>query len=130
MKTLLRRTTGSHGQYIDDPLSVRFSYLNHDDECCGDSVLGWVLWELGIPMHGHWPMFSDYGLHDIPFNSQHWCQPLITLHKTSPKDMVDLFRWEFSQHSSQVSGLFYIPSLSSAIKYDRLHISSGMANRL
>ncbi|KAM6478964.1 glycosyltransferase family 31 protein [Trichoderma sp. SZMC 28011] len=106
MKTLLQRTTGPYGQYTDDPLSVKFSYLNHDDECCGDSVLGWVLWELGIPMHGHWPMFSDYGLHDIPFNDQHWCQPLITLHKTSPKDMVDLFTWEFSQRKSQRPLLF------------------------
>ncbi|PTB62514.1 glycosyltransferase family 31 protein [Trichoderma citrinoviride] len=101
MKTMLQRTAGSHGQYIDGPLSMKFSHLNNDEECCGDSVLGWVLWELGIPMHGHWPMFSDYGLHEIPFNDQHWCQPLISLHKTSPKDMVDLFRWEFSQHKTQ-----------------------------
>ncbi|KAL7785947.1 hypothetical protein V8C37DRAFT_392941 [Trichoderma ceciliae] len=103
MKTLLQRTTGSYGEYIDDPLSMKFSYLNHDDECCGDSVLGWVLWELGIPMHGHWPMFSPYALHEIPFNDQHWCQPLITLHKTSPKDMIDLFSWEFSQRKPEVS---------------------------
>ncbi|KAL7932362.1 glycosyltransferase family 31 protein [Trichoderma chlorosporum] len=101
MKTLLQRTTGPFGQYTDDPLSVKFSYLNHDDECCGDSVLGWVLWELGIPMHGHWPMFSDYGLHDIPFNDQHWCQPLISLHKTSTIDMVELFSWEFRQRKAE-----------------------------
>ncbi|KAH8129251.1 hypothetical protein ACSS6W_003075 [Trichoderma asperelloides] len=100
MKTLLQRTTGLFGEYTDEPLSTKFSYLNHDDECCGDSVLGWVMWEQGIPMHGHFPMFSPYALHEIPFNDQHWCQPLITLHKTSPKDMVDLFSWEFNQRKS------------------------------
>lgn len=103
MKTLLQRTTSPFGEYTDEPLSTKFSYLNHDDECCGDSVLGWAMWEQGIPMHGHFPMFGPYALHEIPFNDQHWCQPLITLHKTSPKDMVALFSWESSQRKPDVS---------------------------
>ncbi|KAK1248122.1 hypothetical protein MKX08_006342 [Trichoderma sp. CBMAI-0020] len=64
MKTLLQRSTGLFGEYADEPLSTKFSYLNHDDECCGDSVLGWAMWEQGIPMHALVPA-TDNAAQDI-----------------------------------------------------------------
>jgi hypothetical protein len=35
---------------------------NVKDDCCGDSVLGFVLYEKGIELSGMWPMFNAHPL--------------------------------------------------------------------
>ncbi|KAM3498267.1 hypothetical protein MY10362_008407 [Beauveria mimosiformis] len=97
MRAMLEQETDEHASF-----SSRWSHLQHDDECCGDSVLGWVLWQLGIPMHGHWPMFSPFHLAEIAFGDAHWCQPVMTMHRVSPEDMRSLFTWEFSHRNPKV----------------------------
>ncbi|KAM7203192.1 beta-1,3-N-acetylglucosaminyltransferase radical fringe [Naviculisporaceae sp. PSN 640] len=63
-------------------------------DCCGDSVLGWALWKAGVKLGGLFPMFNVYPAHGVVYTEHMWCQPLVTLHKTTPRDMVELWRWE------------------------------------
>ncbi|KEY73772.1 hypothetical protein S7711_03080 [Stachybotrys chartarum IBT 7711] len=66
-------------------------------ECCGDSVVGWTLWNISVPLQGYWPLFNPHPLHGIPFSDPYWCQPVVTLHKTTPDDVKRLWLWESEQ---------------------------------
>ncbi|KAI5458590.1 hypothetical protein BGZ63DRAFT_362431 [Mariannaea sp. PMI_226] len=96
IKTLLARKATSYGQFVEEPITEKWLPLLRED-CCGDSVLGWALWNVGISLQGYWPMFNPHPLQGIPFSEKYWCQPVLTLHKTLPQDMVDVWRWEFSR---------------------------------
>ena len=75
------------------PLTLRGMDLVKGD-CCGDSVLGWMLWEAKVPLSGFFPLFNTYPVHGIPYTERSWCQPVITMHKSTPEDMLALWRWE------------------------------------
>ncbi|CAG8013001.1 unnamed protein product [Penicillium salamii] len=92
--TLVARKTGRLGEYIGPSLSEQYMQIVTDD-CCGDSVLGFALYEKGITLSGMWPMFNAHPLDSIPFgNDDHWCQPAISMHKSQLSDMVALADWE------------------------------------
>jgi hypothetical protein len=92
--TLVARETGEHGQFIGPSLSERYMQVVKDD-CCGDSVLGFALYEKGIMLSGMWPMFNPHPLDSIPFGDEHhWCQPAISMHKSQLSDMTGLADWE------------------------------------
>jgi hypothetical protein len=110
IKTLLARKVTSYGQYVEAPITEKWLSLLNED-CCGDSVAGWALWNASISLQGYWPMFNPHPLHGIPFSEKYWCQPVLTLHKTRPKDMVDVWRWEFSQRKLGVSDAMNISVL-------------------
>ncbi|KAK1148815.1 hypothetical protein N8T08_008700 [Aspergillus melleus] len=93
VERLVSRGTGSRGEYIDPSLSVRYEDVVKGD-CCGDSVLGWALYDHGVKLSGMWPMFNPHPLHGIPFDNAYWCQPVISMHKTFLHDMEDLVKWE------------------------------------
>jgi len=98
----LQRETSPNGQWNDQTLTQKWlPLLTHD--CCGDSVLGFALWNAGIALQGYFPMFNAHSLHGIPYSDRYWCQPVLTLHKTSPQDMKDVWRWEFGQRRERVS---------------------------
>lgn len=80
------------------PLVEKWATLAKED-CCGDSVLGWALWDIGIPLMGLWPMFNPHSLHGIPYSDKYWCQPVLSLHGTKPDDMRRLWVWEFEKRS-------------------------------
>ena len=103
MKKLVLREVGLHGEYTQPPLSQQYEDLVKAD-CCGDSILGWALHEKGVKLSGYWPMFNPHPLHGIPFDEAHWCQPVISLHKTLLSDMTGLTRWE-NQRDRTVSTL-------------------------
>ncbi|KAA8651110.1 glycosyltransferase family 31 protein [Aspergillus tanneri] len=90
---LVARKIGSHGEYIESPLSKRYEELLKADPC-GDSVLGWALHERGVQLSGLWPMFNPHPLHGIPFDNAYWCQPVISMHKSLLADMEALVKWE------------------------------------
>lgn len=73
-------------------LSEQYEELIKVDSC-GDSVLGFVLQEKGVKITGLWPMFNAHALHGVPFGS-HWCQPVVSFHKTLLPDMKGLVKWE------------------------------------
>lgn len=112
IKLLLHRDNDENGQYTTPHIAERYMKLIAD-ECCGDSVLGWALWNVSVQLQGYWPMFNPHSLHEIPFNDGHWCQPVISLHRTHPEDMVDLWKWEFSQRQLHVSVLH--PRLATSL---------------
>ncbi|RHZ49306.1 hypothetical protein CDV55_100560 [Aspergillus turcosus] len=91
-KLVARKSVGS-GVYSEPPLTQRYEGVIKED-CCGDSVLGWALYQSGVELSGMWPMFNPHPLHGIPFNEPQWCQPVISMHKLSLEDMTELARWE------------------------------------
>lgn len=93
MEKLTERRTGRYGEYIDPSLSEKYMEVVNRD-CCGDSVLGFALYEAGVKLSGLWPMFNAHSLQGIPFDHVHWCQPVISLHKSLLSDMVGLAEWE------------------------------------
>lgn len=103
VKALIHRDVSPHGQYSGPSVSEEWLPLIKD-ECCGDSVVGWTLWNNGVALQGYWPMFNPHPLHGIPFSDRYWCQPIMTLHKTTPKDMVEVWKWEFGQRKQNVCG--------------------------
>lgn len=91
---LVAREVGEYGQFIGPSLSERYMQVVKDD-CCGDSVLGFALYEKGIELSGMWPMFNAHPLDSIPFgDDHHWCQPAISMHKSQLGDMTGLADWE------------------------------------
>jgi hypothetical protein len=99
---LARKVDAATGRYVDPPLTLRWLDLLRAD-CCGDSVMGWTLWNISVPLGGYWPMFNPHSLQGMPYSDLYWCQPVITMHKTTPGDMVDLWRWEHSRRLRDVS---------------------------
>ncbi|KAJ5247669.1 hypothetical protein N7468_002652 [Penicillium chermesinum] len=93
MEMLTDRKIGKYGEYIDPSLSEKYMEVVNQD-CCGDSVLGFALWEAGVKLSGLWPMFNAHSLHGIPFDHVHWCQPVISLHKSLLSDVTGLAKWE------------------------------------
>ncbi|PPJ59364.1 hypothetical protein CBER1_05801 [Cercospora berteroae] len=69
--------------------------------CCGDSILGWALWEEAVKLEGLWPMFNPHPPHGVPFSELYWCQPVLSMHK--PKDDIAerLWRWEWRERSME-----------------------------
>jgi hypothetical protein len=109
VQKMLVRKTGVDGDYLEPPMSHRWAdILSHD--CCGDSVLGWVLHHAGVPFKGFWPLFNPHSLHTVPFSTSYWCQPMLTLHKTRPDDMLELWRWEHHRRQLSVSAPLLVMS--------------------
>lgn len=104
---LARRADGATGRYVDPPLTLRWLDLLRRD-CCGDSVMGWTLWNVSVPVGGYWPMFNPHPMHGVPYSDLYWCQPVITLHKTTPGDMGELWRWEHSRRRRDVSFFLFL----------------------
>ncbi|KAK0642198.1 hypothetical protein B0T16DRAFT_431673 [Cercophora newfieldiana] len=75
-------------------------------DCCGDSVLGWMLWQARVPLSGFYPLFSLYAVDRVPFTERAWCQPVITMHKLTPGDMLRLWRWEHGNRKRDTPILF------------------------
>ncbi|KAI9147651.1 hypothetical protein HJFPF1_12681 [Paramyrothecium foliicola] len=96
VKALLKREVGPTGQYAEPSLAEKWLDLLQM-ECCGDSVIGYTLFDVNIHLQGYWPMFNPHPLHGVPFSDAYWCQPVLTLHKTMAHEMTDLWKWEFTE---------------------------------
>lgn len=91
---LVAREVGDYGEFVGPSLSEQYMHTVEAD-CCGDSVLGFALYEKGIELSGMWPMFNAHPLDSIPFgDDDHWCQPAISMHKSQLGDMTGLADWE------------------------------------
>jgi len=92
-KLMGRRASSKTGQLTDPPVSLKWMDLVRSDPC-GDSVLGYALHDAGVPLSGFFPLFNTYAVHSLPFTERVWCQPVLTMHKLKPEDLVGLWRWE------------------------------------
>ncbi|GAB1744447.1 hypothetical protein NU219Hw_g1723t1 [Hortaea werneckii] len=69
--------------------------------CCGDSIVGWAVHEdAATNLSGLWPMFNPHPLHGVPFSKLYWCEPVISMHKTTPEDTIGLWKWEESRREA------------------------------
>ena len=93
MEKLLARNVGPYGEYTEPSLSARYVQEIKED-CCGDSILGWALWSAGVPLSGHWPSFCPHPIGGIPYSELYWCEPVLSLHRSLPQDMIGLWKWE------------------------------------
>ncbi|KAK4153770.1 beta-1,3-N-acetylglucosaminyltransferase radical fringe [Chaetomidium leptoderma] len=92
-KLMRRRSSPAGSQFTDPPISLKWLDLVRSDPC-GDSILGWALWNAGVPLSGFFPLFNTYAAHTLPYTERLWCQPFLTMHKLKPEDMKTLWRWE------------------------------------
>ena len=93
VERIVRRGVGEYGEYVQPSLTERYE----DDvkgDCCGDSVLGWALYQAGIPLSGLWPSFNPHPFHSIPFAEAYWCQPIISAHRSRPDEMKEFSKFE------------------------------------
>lgn len=85
------------GEWLGSKLAEKY-WADVLRDCCGDSLVGWALHEQGVSLSGLWPSFNPHPLAGIPFRSLYWCQPLLSLHKSSPQDLEQLWRWQWENH--------------------------------
>lgn len=93
VQTLVKRDIGEYGEFTSPSLTEKYEDVVKSD-CCGDSVLGWALFEAGIELSGFWPMFNPHPIHSIPFSDAYWCQPFISAHHSTGTEMKDFAEWE------------------------------------
>jgi hypothetical protein len=64
------------------------------DWCCGDSVLAEALREYGIGVMNSWPTINGESQNTIPFDDEHWCNPIVTMHHVSTDEMEEMAEFE------------------------------------
>jgi hypothetical protein len=89
------------GHYIGPGLLRKWWDLLISD-CCGDSVLGWILWHENVTLSGLWPLFNPHAPHMVPFTDREWCQPVLTMHKPMEEDLTGLWRWQWENRVADV----------------------------
>lgn len=106
LRRLAKDDFDDNGAFAGSALTQRWEdQMMHD--CCGDSVLGLALHEdAQTGLSGLFPMFQPHPLHGVPLSDTYWCQPVISMHKTSAEDMVSLRKWEESRRIMQRPLLF------------------------
>lgn len=79
-----------------------WAVLNED--CCGDSTLGWALWWSNITIRGVHPMFHSQFAHEVTYKEGYWCQPVMSMHSHGQMtEMADLWAWEWENRELDVS---------------------------
>ena len=104
MRQLVENDTNPDtGAYLGTQLTANWWDPEIVTNCCGDSVLGWVMWNLKIPLLGVWPMFSPAAPYKTAFSPEYWCKPVMTMHKPTAEDLAGLWRWEWEHRQPDVS---------------------------
>ena len=94
VRRLVKDDFGPDGAYLGCKLCERWEHETLVN-CCGDSIVGVAVYEdAETELSGLWPMFNPHPLHGVPFSKSYWCEPVISMHKTTAKDSVGLWRWE------------------------------------
>jgi hypothetical protein len=81
--------------------AAKWDYKMHEN-CCGDWVLAQVLHEYGMEVMNSWPTISGETPDTIPFASDHWCQPLVTMHHITPAEAERLGKFEERRKNKSV----------------------------
>jgi hypothetical protein len=81
--------------------------------CCGDAELAGALSHKNVSLIDAYPLINNHKLRDMPFGPMHWCQPIITMHHMSVKEVNDLWQFEQSRLDPKVSFI-----LSIIIRYN------------
>ena len=121
-KLLERQSSPINGQYTDAPFSLKWLELLRSDPC-GDSVLGWALYNAGVSLKGFFPLFNTYAAHTLPYTERLWCHPFLTMHKLKVEDMVALWKWENGRRTLGRPLLYsdlydFLPVAASEVRYN------------
>lgn len=87
------------GEWQGSKLAEKY-WVDSLRDCCGDSLVGWALHEAGVDLKGIWPESNPHPLKGIPFHDRYWCQPVLSLHKSSEEDLDLLWRWQWERHTA------------------------------
>ncbi|PSN65781.1 hypothetical protein BS50DRAFT_574303 [Corynespora cassiicola Philippines] len=100
MKRLIPPKTAADAA-IDSRLSVRYEDWAKED-CCGDAVLGYAIHNAtGVKLEALYPTFSGDELKKVVVDRDRWCVPLLSLHRISPEQMEDIWKWERTRPYNQ-----------------------------
>lgn len=61
--------------------------------CCGDWALAQALKDRGIHIKGYWPMFNGEIAATMSYDSEHWCEPVISLHHIGEESLEQFWQW-------------------------------------
>ncbi|KAH9219261.1 hypothetical protein DL95DRAFT_292216 [Leptodontidium sp. 2 PMI_412] len=74
--------------------------------CCGDAILAEAFKAQNIPVMNSWPSVNGESPSTIPFQSESWCQPLVTLHHVSTGDAERLRSFEDKRRKKSAPVLY------------------------
>ena len=63
--------------------------------CCGDAMIGKVLLDEKIKLSKAWPMMNGEKPSTLPFGTNQWCQPVMTMHHLTAQEVSQV--WNFEQ---------------------------------
>ncbi|KAL2069927.1 hypothetical protein VTL71DRAFT_14606 [Oculimacula yallundae] len=72
------------------------------NSCCGDVVVSEVLKEYGNDLINMQPEISGQKPGTIPYLTDYWCQPIITMHHFNARDMRAFYEFENSRENKTV----------------------------
>lgn len=70
--------------------------------CCGDELVARALIENGVEMHNSWPIINGENPATVPYGSEHWCAPIVTLHHLTVEDMLMVAKFEAQRKTPNV----------------------------
>jgi hypothetical protein len=79
---------------------------NMHKHCCGDLVIGKVIKNIGLDISNGWPTINGESTTTIPFNRDHWCQPVATMHHVTAEEIGLLVKLEHDRPNKTVSPIF------------------------
>ncbi|KAF4626569.1 hypothetical protein G7Y89_g11592 [Cudoniella acicularis] len=85
--------------------AASWDYKMHEN-CCGDWVLAQVLNDYGIKLMNSWPTLNGETPDTIPFASDHWCQPVVTLHHITPTEAERFGKFEQRRENKSAPVLY------------------------
>jgi hypothetical protein len=87
---------------VDNSSTVPSWDAQAQKHCCGDELVARALIENGIEMHNSWPIINGENPATVPFGSQYWCEPIVTLHHMTVEDMLMVAKFEAQRKTPNV----------------------------
>ncbi len=69
----------------------------------GDLLVANILAGVDIRIHKVWPMLNGEKPSGLPFGYSHWCEPVITMHHVSARDINEIWKWDQARKPTDVS---------------------------
>lgn len=95
--------------YIENTGKASTLFGTSSGECCGDVVIAKLLRKVDIKLTNVWPMFNGENVRTIPYGSNpygyadHWCEPVITMHHVTPREINNFWKFEKLREPDAVS---------------------------
>ncbi|KAJ5185708.1 hypothetical protein N7491_006421 [Penicillium cf. griseofulvum] len=115
---VMKRLVGDSSS--DSRLSVKYMDWSKKD-CCGDAVLAYaILDKTGVKLEGLYPTFAGDDIASLKVNKERWCVPLLALHRMTPEQTTELWKWERTRPYNEKPCLH-----SSLLAYTHSHLRDG-----